>query len=276
MGRISVILLQPKPRNKIYLVYSHDCRAEGAFRSVPRFPRVRFKPVLRYIYVYMIDRAGAVWRVGRSMCQSPRDLRFGLSMLLPSLRTIRTEFSMRTTVLVLLQPDPQRERMGIWGPKTLQNCWKIEIFGKMKVIFRPIRDLLNRLGVVSERLGQFLRSKIKDLKKKFWKFLEKYFSRKKNWRKNCENIFSFFFVCPENAESEEFRTLGVVFRDFAIPPPSAPPCRARLVLVVFFVELEKCPLDGGSKRFPLGVRIPLRMPSMAPIFGRFPQIPPKS
>ena len=49
-----------------------------------------------------------------------------------------------------------------------KNCKIVENSGfleEMEVIFRPIRDLLNRLGVVSERLGQFLRSKIKDLKK---------------------------------------------------------------------------------------------------------------
>ena len=40
--------------------------------------------------------------------------------------------------------------------------------------------------------------------------------------------------------------------------------------IVFFVELEKFPLDGGPRHFPPGVNILLLVPSMAPISGHFP------
>ena len=42
--------------------------------------------------------------------------------------------------------------------------------------------------------------------------------------------------------------------------------------IVFFLELEKIPLAGGPKKFPLEAEIPLRAPSMAPVSGHFPPL----
>ena len=104
----------------------------------------------------------ALWRVGEGMFRSTRDLRFGLGMLQHTLRTIRTDFLACPTILVPSQPDSQVDRH--FDTQKTSKMEKSNFVEKMEVIFRPIRDLLNRLGVVSERLGHFLRSKTKDQK----------------------------------------------------------------------------------------------------------------